>query len=520
MSSQAGTEPLVVKANPPGWGSIADVVNAPLENVAPDASWISVIGMWLTFPLSLIQAIFAGLCGCIFVCISIGTCCIPCSEQLCSAMGSVLRGRPLYMAWTWWRYVLSGLIALVQNGASRLALFEWEWRAFGSGQWWWHGEGVWCWSYKDCERILKSQQIRHSAFGCVQACIPDLFATNILIFLSNTGGSDSEWATIRRALHEYFLNQSNQAYNNRVQQLPVLIAGDWPSPKLQDLNDKSLVTRLVSKCIFYVMFGKWIDNADAEVLAGWRTSATFFILPRLVQRFIFNLGINKVKKMREATVGLVEKYGLQEVFVSMNESMGRWKRTPIVKLCDEIMYVIGFAGIGGTSAAVESCVAFLQNQIPKESYAEAISWGQYNSPAKMLAKYKEDPDSYIIETCRMDPPVTSATGVLKEVTQVTLSGKEFTMPAGLLNQYVVSMANRDPSVFPDPAVFNPARQNLTSSLTWNGAAFSSNESSYPRICPGRYLSLDITKAIINHALGSSSSLNGRDMEATPPTPCC
>jgi len=437
-------------------------------------------------------------------------------------MGSVMAGRPLYLAWTWWRYVLAGLIALVANGASRLALFEWEWRAFGSGQWWWHGEGVWCWSYQDCTRILKSQQVRNSAFACVRACIPDLFATNILIFLSNDGNPDSQWATIRRALHEYFLNPANPSYDSRIQQLPQLIAQDWPNPKLEDMNDATLVQKLVSKCVFFVMFGKWIDNSDADILTGWRTNATFFILPRLVQRFLFNYGINKVKKLREGTVGIVEKYGLQEIFVSMNASLGKYSRTPVVKLCDEIMYVIGFAGIGGTSACVESCVCFLQNKIPKESYSAAINFGFYDTPAKMIAEYKRDPDAYIRETCRMDPPVTSATGVLKEMTTVTLAGREYMMPAGILNQYVVSMANRDPMVFPEPEVFNPNRMNLTSALTWNGAAFSgaANELEYPRICPGRYLSMDIAKVILNHALYWNTPLNDGFKAKSDTAPLC
>lgn len=52
---------------------------------------------------------------------------------------------------------------------------------------------------------------------------------------------------------------------------------------------------------------------------GWRTFAFWFILPRLVQRFLFNIGVNKVKKLREKTVGIVEKYEVQDVFENMNK---------------------------------------------------------------------------------------------------------------------------------------------------------------------------------------------------------
>merc|ERR1711972_789071 len=104
------------------------------------------------------------------------------------------------------------------------------------------------------------------------------------------------------------------------------------------------------------------------------------------------------------------------------------------------------------------------------------------------------------ETCRLDPPVTSATASLKKASQIRLAGRDFEFPNGLLNQYTLSMANRDPAVFKDPGIFNPDRPNLSKALTWNGAFGAIDEADYPRICPGRYLSMDVTMAIINHVL--------------------
>jgi len=226
------------------WGSIVKVVHERPIDVKGDETWFSVICMWLTIPLSLLQAIFGGLCQSVFVCYSIGTCCIPCSERLCSVWGSVSHGRRLYMAWVWWRYVLSGLIALVSNGGSRLALFIWEWRAFGGGEAWYHGAGYWLWSYKACDEIMQSQQIRGPDFGCMNAPIPDLFATDLLIFLSNDG-PQSQWAYIRGAVHKYFLDMGSQVYDSRVADLPSKIAADWPNAQLSDMNDTSLGQRLV-----------------------------------------------------------------------------------------------------------------------------------------------------------------------------------------------------------------------------------------------------------------------------------
>jgi hypothetical protein len=490
------------------WGSIAQIVHEPPIDVKGDESWLSVLGMWITLPLNLLVGLFGGLCKRVFVCYSIGTCCVPCSDSLCSVLGSTRHGRSLCMAWVWWRYVISGLIALLSNAGSRLGLFLWEWDAFGAGKNWYHGTGFWSWTHAECDSILQEEQQRSAAFGCMNAPVPDLFASNILIFLSNDG-SNSEWAALRNAVHTFFLNMGSSTYQHRLNTLTEVLATDedWQNPQLSDLNDASLVQRSVSKCVFYMMFGIWLDRDDASILTGWRTTAGLFILPRLVQRFMFNFGIRQVQKLREGTVGLIEKHGLQGVFTEMNSSLPEpYRRDPVVKLCDEIMFVIGFAGVGGTCAATESVGAFLQLKKPSGSAASEIDFGQFKTSADMVAEYTKNPEAHIRETCRLDPPVTSATRVIEKEAQVDLAGRPFDFPPGTLNQYVVSMANRDESIFHDPKVFRPERDNLHKALTWNGqfsGDATSDEQRYPRICPGRYMSLQIAQAVIDRALSHS-----------------
>jgi len=237
------------------------------------------------------------------------------------------------------------------------------------------------------------------------------------------------------------------------------------------------------------------------ILTGWRSLAAMFVFPRIAQRMIFNIGVGKVKKLRKDTIQIVEKYSLQTLFMQMNASLPvKYRRDPVVKLCDEVMYVIGFAGIGGTSACSETVSAFLQLKIPKECAKETINFSKYGSPDAMVACYKADPVAYIKESCRVNPPVTSATSVLKEDTTIEMLGKEVTLPEGMLRQYTLSMANRDPDVFEDPELFNPQRGDLNKAFTWNGAFGMTNEADYPRICPGRNLSVSIAKAVIDRAV--------------------
>jgi len=482
--------------NPEFWGSIDDLLKAQPENVPADATWFSVILSLIFLPLNLIQGILAGLIPRLFVVVSIGLDCCLC---LCSAMSSVLKGRPLYLAFTWWRYTFAGLTALISNKKSRLSLFLWEWNAFGSGDWWWHGEGCWSWKWEQVNELLMRPQARKKAFGAVSAPVPDLFASDLVIFLPNLEDpTGSLWQVMRDALHT-FLDNDGATYKDRLEQMPTKLQTDWPNPSTSELNDVPKLRRIVAKCVFWMIFGKWLDDEDATMLANWRNHAFWFVLPRLVQRTLMNIGIRKVKKLRKNSVELIERLNLQELFVTINEGLPqKHRRENTVKLCDEIMYAIGFAGIGGTSACVESCGAFLLCEYPAESATDKISFGHFNTSEKMIAKYKEDPEKYIKETCRMDPPVTSATTSFAKAMTVTLAGRKCPMPAGLLHQYALSVANRDPTVFTDPETFNPDRAELDKALTWNGRFKEGHL--YPRICPGRFLSMDIAMAILNHVI--------------------
>jgi len=388
-------------------------------------------------------------------------------------------------------------------------LFLWEQAAFGNGMYWWHGEGVWSGTYSHCDELLKSQQGRTAAFGCIRACTPDLFADQLLIFLSNDG-PESQWACIRKLLHQFFLDQGQANYKNRVAALQGNLAANWKDPSLASASNQRLAES-VAKMVFFVMFGAWLDDREAGILAQWRGYAGYFVMPRLVQRMAFNILINKVKKLRKETVGLVEKYGKQDLFIRMNDQLPlRYRRKQAVKLCDEMMFVIGFAGIGGTSALVESTIAFLQCKIPEESPGKKyIKFGHYDTPMKMVGRYKLDPETYLREVGRIDPPVTSATCSLKKDSHITLAGKVFALSGQTLQQYCIGVANRDERLFPDSSRFDPDRRDLNKALTWNGAfGVPQEEELYPRICPGRYFSLTIAQTVVNHALGHSFAFGG------------
>ena len=121
---------------------------------------------------------------------------------------------------------------------------------------------------------------------------------------------------------------------------------------------------------------------------------------------------------------------------------------------------------------------------------------------KLPGLFKSNPTAFIKESVRIDAPVTSATCVFKEDTEIdginmSCCGKpgKLCVKAGTMHQYVLSMANRDPAVFDNPNTFDPARPNLDKMLGWNGAL--DDPSKYPRICPGQELSVAVIQTVIS-----------------------
>jgi len=218
------------------------------------------------------------------------------------------------------------------------------------------------------------------------------------------------------------------------------------------------------------------------------------VFTRFIHRIAFNSLLKKVKQLRIDTVNIVKAHNLQSKFEEMNGMLGQYTRPSTVQLCDEFMYAVYFAGVGGTLHATWATISFMQRKtidVPSDSVTFP--------PGSLPEMYKASPDNFIKETVRLDAPVTSATCVFKEAQTVEMNlsccgtSNGYRMDPGTLHQYVLSVANRDPGKFNQPNIFDPTRSNIDDMLGWNGAL--SNQNDYPRICPGQAMSITIVKAI-------------------------
>ncbi|KAG8463814.1 hypothetical protein KFE25_004087 [Diacronema lutheri] len=402
-----------------------------------------------------------------------------------------------------WRNTFMFPVLLIANAGARVVAYTYELTAFRAGagmreglNYWFHGNGLWTGSHDEVDAMLRSSQQRGPVRAGFFLIAPDIFASRILLFLSNIG-RDSEWAAVRSQAHKMLFVPSSA----RLADLERRVRADWSPlapPTAADLKDATCTVRLVTKCVFYALFGKWLDDADTEVLTGWRTMAATFVMPRATQRLLLNHGVEQLGTLRINSLGVVRKHKLEVFFAEFNEGLGKWRRTHLADLVDEIMFAVGFAGVGGTSAAVASMGSFLAAEQSADGGAHGVDFDG-RSAADMHALYAKDPQAFIMEACRLSSPVGTFTTLLPETTPFATLGA---VPAGTPVSGVLNMANRDPAVFPNPTRFDPSRAELSKAVTWNGQAFGPNEVSYPRICPGRNLSVAIIKAIVNVALSS------------------
>lgn len=150
------------------------------------------------------------------------------------------------------------------------------------------------------------------------------------------------------------------------------------------------------------------------------------------------------------------------------------------KLLRNIIDASLFAGVLGTTDMTTKCV---QSQFKDGNH---------------VMMFRKNAGSYLHELMRLDAAVQQFTTALDKEETMVLEGHKVAFSKGQPVNMVMATANRDRSVFPDPDVFDPDRENLDMMLTWNGQlkhVMSRNYSGAPRFCPGYHLSMKVAKEV-------------------------
>mmetsp|Transcript_13257 Transcript_13257/g.31416 ORF Transcript_13257/g.31416 Transcript_13257/m.31416 type:complete len:561 (+) Transcript_13257:83-1765(+) len=484
-------DPLVAQT----WGSLEELLSRPAVSVDVSATWPMVVLAALLLPMILVNNLLAIWIPPYFAHIAR----MAKWHQL-SATGC---GKVLFSWYYWnWHVLFGTLIAYM--GQRRVSVYAFEGEAQGGGDYWWHGQGYFTGTHALVDQLAMGVQDRGLGRAAFDAVVPEVFPLDSMIFLPNSHEATSKWAETRKVMHDFWLSEQGPNYAQRVGHLKGLVKESWSTPSLDNLANIKVASVLVSRCLFYVFFGHWLNDEEANVMSRWARDAPLLVTPRFMHRLMFNFFVHQCKDFRAETIALISKHKLGHIFSTMNSTFSSANRRKYdIDLCNELMFVIGFAGIGGPSRAAASVAKFL---LAKQSEDQAgVTFSGANSHL-MIALYKKDPKAFIMETCRISSPVGTFTTRLtasaaKELgLGLDLGKAQETHLAGVIN-----VSNVDPRKFPEPYKFDPARPNLPDALTWNGKAFSSRECDYPRLCPGRDLSIEIVKTLAEVALEGTGS---------------
>mmetsp|Transcript_36054 Transcript_36054/g.58175 ORF Transcript_36054/g.58175 Transcript_36054/m.58175 type:complete len:465 (-) Transcript_36054:528-1922(-) len=198
-------------------------------------------------------------------------------------------------------------------------------------------------------------------------------------------------------------------------------------------------------------------------------------------------GLEKLEKCRQALYARVADTAPAQ---NMNAAAGKLGYDGKTRIIDFI-WILMFAGYGGTGD---------------------LTIGTFNmvrrNPEKMLKLYRKDPDAFLLESARLNPPVggQNPSVLTQNLTIQNVDGTPRTFQPGTWTGVLTSGANKDPTLYPDPYEFKPDRANLDRILTWNAelrdirkckntAGFPSCKEA-PRPCPGTWLALRTAKAAI------------------------
>jgi len=337
-------------------------------------------------------------------------------------------------------------------------------------------------SYDDVVEVLTDQDQPRGRYLGAQLVPEKCMYPGALIFVPSSDPVHSKTRQfLFRAIHAFNVTKEDEKGVIIPEYLNITKGEETP---IEDV-EKVLVVNLYNR-----LFGEVPKKEDLEVTMEYLTYGATCVLGESFQKLFFDQILNKVEAIRKATFVSVSSTptALNVKKIAEQEGMGKQEIDDmIVQVVDGFM----FAGMFGTSHLTLRAL----KRIRSNPYYNVLLW-------------ENDPDAFLIEQSRVDPPVTSVTALLKEDTTFSL-GKEgqhkVTLPKGTTHQLVLSGANRDPQVFGGPSKsityarsFDPTRgwDQLSKVVSFNGVESAVRDRTAPRGCIGHDLALSIAKEII------------------------
>jgi len=214
-------------------------------------------------------------------------------------------------------------------------------------------------------------------------------------------------------------------------------------------------------------------------------------------------GLEKLENCRQALYARVADTGPAKDMMAAAKELGYDGKTRMI----DFIWILLFAGYGGAGDLTIMTFNMVRS-----------------NPGKSAQLYRKDPDAFLLETARLNPPVAgmNPSVLTQNLTIKNVDGSSRTFGPGTWAGVLTSGANKDPSLYPDPYDFKPDRANLDRILTWNAELRDigkcKNTAGFPscveavRPCPGTWLSLRTVKAAIDFFMAGVEESLGKQHE--------
>lgn len=102
----------------------------------------------------------------------------------------------------------------------------------------------------------------------------------------------------------------------------------------------------------------------------------------------------RTRQLREDSVAIIRRYQLEDIFRKAHDSLPeQYRRETVVSFADELMFAMGFAGVGGTTNGVLNVGSFLNDAVPRDAPADSVSVPTNTGDMPQL--YRQDPQRFI-----------------------------------------------------------------------------------------------------------------------------
>jgi cytochrome P450 len=329
--------------------------------------------------------------------------------------------------------------------------------------------------YPEVARLIAEPQQRSTFLGRGRV-MAERFPANFPLFLSDREvGGDGRHEALHAWLWQYVAQPAEaRAGAARLQPLiaeTVATLRETPGP-LTKAAVAAPVRRLVVRFMVPVLFELEPSPAQVDALI------TLFHAESLTRNYIaagmepFALPSALLGDLNAEAARVRTWLGTSPLFAADSPAMAA-APAPREEMIDLMFSLLGVAAMGGTSNLLTNLLTL----VPEDLAADL------RDPAARLR--------VILEAARLDAPVNNVNVILPAARTFRVEGQALEFPAGTVVAASIGTASMDPTRFPAPQQFDPARPELAATaLVFNSVGFDpAPKPEARRVCPGRTVAL-------------------------------